>query len=245
MSELSTLEPDEQTRGAASSGRPVRRRRGLPGGRAVIGAFLVAAAAVGIFGAYLSATAAPTTRYVVAARDLAIGTRLEPADVELVAMELPDAQADRAISEPEAALVDGLEGLVVLGPLTAGDLVMASQVVDDGDADGAVTMSFALPAERALAGRIRKGEAIDVIATFPGAGGKAYTEVVIRGATVFDVADAASSGVSGQARTFLVQVADLEAAQRLAYALDVADVQVARSGDPDAVTPDRYRPAEG
>lgn len=241
--DVSTLEPEDQTRVTSPSESTVRRRRGLPGGRAVVGAFLVAAAAVGIFGAYLSATAAPTTRYVVAARDLPIGTRLVPSDLELVAMELPDGQADRAISEAEAALVDGLDGLVVLGPLVAGDLVMESQVVDDGDADGAVTLSFALPAERALAGRIRKGESIDVLATYPGTGGQPYTEVVIRGAIVFDVVDSTAGGVSGPGRTFLVQVPGLEEAQRLAHALDVAEVVVARSGDADADTPDRYRPA--
>ena len=46
--------PSESTAPPAS--RPLRRRRGLPSGRAVVGGFLVALAAVGVFAAYTSAT---------------------------------------------------------------------------------------------------------------------------------------------------------------------------------------------
>ena len=69
--------PPLATTGRVSSsdpgGRTIRPRRSLPGGRAVVGAFLVVVAAVGTFGAYLSATAAPSTSYLVAARSFQLG----------------------------------------------------------------------------------------------------------------------------------------------------------------------------
>lgn len=240
MSDVSTVEPDSQTRPASSADRVVTRRRGLPGGRAVVGAFLVAAAAVGTFGAYLSATAEPTTRYVVAARDLAIGEELTGDAVRFVAVDLPAEQADRAVSVAELEAVE--DTLTALGPLQAGDLVMESQVLAEAGGDDATTISFALPADRALAGRIRKGETIDVIATFPGTGGRPYTEVVVRNAEVFAVSDSAG-GLAGDGSTFLVQVRDLGEAQRLAHALHVAEVVVVRSGDAQADTPQPYQPA--
>src|SRR5687768_720166 len=68
-----SLAPASGARGGAAGalgGRAVRRRSALPTGRAVVGGFLVALAALGIFAAYSSATAGPTTSYVVARRDL-------------------------------------------------------------------------------------------------------------------------------------------------------------------------------
>ncbi len=79
--------PAEQARGS-SKGPTVRPRRGLPSGRAVVGGFLVALAAIGVFAAYTSATAEPVTEYVVAARDLTPGEQLTSGDVELVAIDL-------------------------------------------------------------------------------------------------------------------------------------------------------------
>ena len=42
---------------ATGTSRPLRRRRGLPSGRAVVGGFLVALATVGVFAAYTAANA--------------------------------------------------------------------------------------------------------------------------------------------------------------------------------------------
>src|SRR5690606_28245478 len=86
------------TNGSGPPGpRSVRRRRSLPGGRAVAGAFLVTAAAAGVFAAYLDATAAPSTAWLVAAGDIAPGDVLDGADLDAVAMEVPAAQQDRLV----------------------------------------------------------------------------------------------------------------------------------------------------
>ena len=68
--------------------RTVRRRRGLPGSRAVVGGLLVAASAVGLFAAASRSGDGPTHSYVIARHDLAAGTRLEASHLELAPMEV-------------------------------------------------------------------------------------------------------------------------------------------------------------
>ena len=65
-----TLSPPRPATGQNGGGRPLRRRRALPGGRAVVGGFLIALAAVGIFAAYTGATSDGRQRFVVARNDL-------------------------------------------------------------------------------------------------------------------------------------------------------------------------------
>ncbi|TML58120.1 MAG: hypothetical protein E6G17_12765, partial [Actinobacteria bacterium] len=87
---MQVAERDTVAVGAGNgAGRAVRRRRSLPSGRALVGGLLVAIAAVGVFGAWLSATAAPTSSYVVARHDIAPGHRVTRADLALVRLHLP------------------------------------------------------------------------------------------------------------------------------------------------------------
>src|SRR5215210_6359354 len=98
--------PAGTTNGSEPPARAVRRRRGLPGSRAVVGGLLVAASAVGLFAAASSSDAGPGHSYVVARLDLA------PA--------LTSRVFDRA---------DALVGATLLAPLGAGELVQTSAVV--------------------------------------------------------------------------------------------------------------------
>src|SRR4051794_21908661 len=90
-------------------------RRGLPSGRAVVGGFLVALAAVGIFAAYSGAQRRSRTFYVVAAHDVAPGTRLSAADLSLTAIDLPVATR----RHPFRGAPDG-EGSLGVGPIARG-----------------------------------------------------------------------------------------------------------------------------
>lgn len=238
MSDTATIAPEEAPEHTPST-RTVRRRRGLPGGRAVVGAFLVTVAAVGVFGAYLSATAEPATRYAVAARDIAPGTRLTGQEFSYVALDLPEAQAAGAVSEAQAPQVPGF---TTVGPVRAGDLLLSSLLIDDRGADQRYTMSFSVPDERALAGKVGVGEVVDVVATYPGTAGRAYTDIVVRGAEVLELAERA--GQLGQTtQTFLVALTDLVAVQRLAHAIDTAEVFIVRPGTgADDPVPAPYRP---
>src|SRR5947209_18990130 len=89
----------------ANQGRAARvvvPRRTLPSGRAVTGGFLVAIAALGTFSAYRSTAAGPTHRYLVAARDIAAGTTVQPSDLATTTVDLPDDLARRAFTQPAA-----------------------------------------------------------------------------------------------------------------------------------------------
>lgn len=220
--------------------RTVHPRRGLPGGRAVVGGFLVAVAAVGTFAAYTGATAEPGTRYVVAARDLPVGTRLQAADLTTVALDLPEAQADRAVPEERS---DELVDLVTLGPLGAGDIVNRTDVVQLTSDSSHQTISFAVPRSRALMGAIRPGETVDVVATYRGDAGGSFSAYVVRGARV--VAVEGGSGTFGEdGLVFTVAVTSPDHVLAIANAVDAAEVFVTRpaqEGDP-AATPSPFRP---
>lgn len=246
MTDTPTLPPTTTTPAAAEGGdarRTIRPRRSLPGGRAVIGAFLVVVAAVGTFGAYLSATAAPDTTYMVATRAFQIGDVIEESDLvgadaafRAVPIDLPDAQAERAITS-SAAEAGGLLGQVVVAPIAAGDLLQRTHfVTTDGATDG-VSMSFSLPVDRALAGRVGAGERIDIIATFATAGRTSETRLVARGVTVISATDG-GDGLNGGRVTLTVELPDLATAQQLQHAVDTAQVALLRGGDADAPTPD-------
>src|SRR3954471_4712183 len=122
MTDLATAPPPVSTNGAAAT-RTVRRRRTLPGGRAVVGGFLVALSAVGVFSAWTASTSGPSQRYVVATHDIAPGDRIARGDLTVVALDLPDAQRHHAFTD-----LDLLVGATALAPLADGQLVQSSDV---------------------------------------------------------------------------------------------------------------------
>ena len=214
----------------------------------MVGALLVAAAAVVTFAAYLDATAAPTRSYVVATATIEPGTRLSSmAEVGerfgTIALDLSDEVAARVVP---ASAVDGLVGQVVVTPLQPGDLLTRTQVVDDGGAEGAQTLSFSLPRTAAVAGALRAGERIDVLATF-GSGDGAYTAYVVRGVPLLGVTapDGGSLG-GGSELTLTVAVSALRDVQALGHAVNTAEVFVTRSTaspEVDDPAPGAFRPS--
>lgn len=248
MTDAPTLSSPTTATADGDDRRTIRPRRSLPGGRAVVGAFLVVVAAVGTFGAYLSATAAPDTSYMVATRAFEIGHVIEESDLvgsdagfRAVPIDLPEDQAARAVTSA-ARDAERLLGQVVVAPIAAGDLLQHTQFVGIDGATEGVSMSFSLPVDRALAGRVRAGERIDVIATFTAAGRTNQTRLVARDVAVVSV-DGGGEGLDGGRVTMTVEVPDLAEAQELQHAVDTAQVALLRGGDeaapsPDAVTSD-------
>lgn len=167
------------------------RRAALPNGRAVLGGLLVAASAVGTYAAWSAAGDPPTTRYAVAARDIAVGEVLEIGDVELVAFDAPAGLAAAAFEGDDADL---LLGQVAVAPLAAGDLVQRSAVVVPEDADGARQLSFPIDVSSALAGTLEVGERVDVVVTSGGGGSAATSDIVATGATVARILGDAGGG---------------------------------------------------
>ncbi|MEA3019812.1 MAG: hypothetical protein QOI47_1336 [Actinomycetota bacterium] len=175
MTDLATM-PAPTTNGRGP--KPVTRRRSLPGGRAVLGGFLVAVSATGVFATWSAASRGPSTRYVVVTADVAPGERIERRDLALVALDLPDAQRRMAFTDMRV-----LVGAVALGPLAHGQLVQVSEVAKPLGAPERAQISLRIEPGAAVGGELRPGDLIDVIATYT-AGGKPETSTISHGAIV-------------------------------------------------------------
>ena len=210
-------------------GPTVRRRRGLPNGRAVVGGLLVAVAAVGVFSAYTSSTAGPTTRYVVAARDLSPGERIDAAALELVALELPEQQRRRSFEDP-APLVDA----TVVEPLLQGELLQEGSVVATGAGTGARSLSFAVEPARAVNAVLRPAERVDILATF-GTGDQACTHVVASDVPLVAVSEN-QGAIVGEATgvTVTVSVESAQQAVAITHAANAGAVTLVRATDAGA-----------
>lgn len=217
--------------GGSEVTRRIARPRSLPGGRAVVGALLVAAAAVATFAAYLDATATPDRSFLVATAPIDPGTRLlSMEDVSARFGTVPvDLHGDVAARLVDADAVAELVGQVVVAPLAAGDLLSTSQLVADGGVERAQTLSFALPRTAALGGTLQPGERIDVLATF-GSGDSAYTAFVVRGVPLLRVtAPDGGTIASGSEVILTVAVTELVDVQALGHAVHTASVFVTRA----------------
>jgi Flp pilus assembly protein CpaB len=144
----------------------------------------------------LRATAAPlpeTVRVTVAARDLGAGTRLSAADLTTVSLP-PEAVPAGRIRDPV--------GRELAGPLRRGAPLTDASVLGPGlvrDRPGLVAMPVRLP-DTAMAGLLRLGERVDLLATDPAGSGPAST--VVRDALVLALPPppegAATDGLPGR-----------------------------------------------
>jgi Flp pilus assembly protein CpaB len=205
------------------AGRPLRRRRALPSGRAVVGGFLVALAAVGVFAAYTSATAGPTSSYAVAARDLAPGDRITPGALRLLPLDLPDEQRRRSYD-----VLEPLLDTTVVEPLLAGELVQEGSLIASNAAPGSRTVSFAIDAAHAVNGTLRAGERVDVLATF-GSGGEACTFLVAGDVPLVAVSETTSSLVSQGGITVTLEADTADAGLAISHAANAGTVTLVRT----------------
>jgi hypothetical protein len=227
--------------GGPGATRRISRRRTLPGGRAVLGALLVALAVVGVVASHLAATATPRDRYLVAAAAVPAGTYLgDTASVRTtfrqVAIDLPAELATRAVHVDDA---EALVGRRLLAALEPGDLLLASGLAAVGEEPGTSTFTFAVPADAAVGGALTVGDRVDVLAT-AGTGGDATTAYVIRAAPLSAVT-AIGAGLGGDVLRLTVELARQPDVQALAHALATADVVVVRSPDATSPAPPPYR----
>ncbi len=219
----------------ARRGRRGGNRRGLPTGRALAGGLLVTMAAVVVFAAYAGANERPSTSVAVARRDLDPGQRLGADDVEVRSVEVASDIADRSFSDASA-----LVGAVTLGPVGAGELVQEGSVrlgsaAAPGSASADATaddtgpeFSFPVDRERALAGDVRPGEEVDLLATF-GSGSDATTEVLARRARVLHVQEARTGTLGSSGRLVLtVGLASDAEVVDVAHASEVAAITLVR-----------------
>ncbi len=179
MAVLTRAEPGERRRTSAAP-RRIERRESLPGGRAVVGGLLVGLAAVGTFAAWQAAGGEPTSQYVVAARDVGVGARLAPDDLEFATMDLGEATAAGAFTADASSLA---LGQITVAPLAVGDLVQRSAIVVPDDAEARRQLSFPVEAAHGLAGTVERGEVVDVVVS----SGEARSRIAVAGAVVADI----------------------------------------------------------
>jgi len=166
---------------AEASNRPVvRRRRPLPGGRAVFGGFLVAVAVVGTVAAQQAASGPPKTRFVVAAAPLVAGRAIRANELTTRPLDLPEPLARRAYQDPGPLI-----GRVLAATLAQGELLQASALAQRGPAPGEREVSFTADPARSLGQRIAAGDLVDVYAT-SGQGDGGRTAAVVRSVRVID-----------------------------------------------------------
>jgi hypothetical protein len=189
------------------------RRRALPAGRAVIGGFLVAVAAVVVFAASLTGASKPGQSWVVAAHPLAAGTVIGPGDVSSSTMRLSKPAAAVAYRQP--ALVVGRTLAVAL---PAGALVDAPALVAPRQQPAVRPVSVA--ADPVSLVGLSRGEAVDVLAA-EGTGNGAAVRVVVRGATLMQVGEGGSgtlpTGATGQVTVGVSSLAEVEAVVQAAH----------------------------
>ena len=202
--------------------RPPVRRRPLPGGRAVVGGLLVAAAAVGLFSLSTRAQGGPSQSYVVVRHAIAPGARLAESDLTRLPLDLPPTLAQHAFRD-----VRTLVGATTIAPLSSGELVQASAVVAkaSGPASREITFGVAGPT---LAAGLESGERVDVVATF-GSGTDAFSTVVLRQALVIGINPGRDRVAGGSEASITVAVEDPDDAVALAHAVQLAKLTVVRA----------------
>jgi Flp pilus assembly protein CpaB len=221
----------------------LRRRVALPGGRAIVGGLLVAAAALGVFAVSAGAGGQPATSYVTVVGPVPPGQRLEPADLQLVPIDLPGSTAALSFDSLDEAV-----GAITLAPLEGGELLARSGVLaadaDTGPLPPSAEFSFPVERERAVDGSLQPGERVDVLATYDTTDG-GYTTVITRDARVTAIAAAGSDTLASPGTLVLtLAVSSPDEVLALAHASEVAAVTVVRAtrAASDQQLPNTYRP---
>lgn len=195
-------------------------------------AVLVLLAGVGYLSVYRQQS--KRTEVVVAVRALAAGSVVRASDLSSAGLA-----GDKRVL---ATLVPaGEEGLVVgrtlRSAVAAGAPLSASVVAAPGR--GVATLTLAVPALHALAGELRPGDRVSVLATFTDVNGGAQTRVVARNLVV--VAVGAASGFDAATQTIPVTVAlpgpDLSRASTLALANETGKIDLLREAGAGSSTP--------
>jgi Flp pilus assembly protein CpaB len=193
----------------------------LPSARAILGGLLITVAAVGTFATWRQTSATPDTAYVMARQPLEPGHRLTGDDLRLEQVALPGALADAAFSDVEDVI-----GRVTLGPIGEGELLQSGQVSENAEApDPHVEVSFTLPRDRAVDGRLRSGDRVDIFVTRDD-----ITSPVLEGIQVVAVTDGGGSSlVSGTDVTITVGLEDVTRRVDLIHAVRAGEVTLVRS----------------
>lgn len=229
------------------------RRAGLPGGRAVLGGLLIAAAAVVVFAGVVATGRGGSASYVVAAQALAAGTVIAPGDTATGTFRLPAATRVQAFADTGTVI-----GRALAVAVRPGELIQSSMLDPAGGGTGLRPVSVAVDTTSLAA--LRSGDSVDVLAAPSGSGsaggaGSAGTgpsgssgsasgpgpgiTVVLRGAALLSVESAGSTlaPVSGSGTVVTLGVESLEEAEMVVQAAHSGTVILVRAEPSDGVGP--------
>jgi Flp pilus assembly protein CpaB len=151
----------------------------------VVGALLIAVAAVVVFGAWLSARGSDGRPWVVAAAPLSAGTTLTAADLTEASMTLSGAAGAQAFADAGPLL-----GRVLAAPVAAGGLVQSGDLVPGGQQP--LLRPVTVTDSTSDVADLQIGTAVDVLVTVGDDSG-ARTALVVRGAQVISLTRATST----------------------------------------------------
>jgi Flp pilus assembly protein CpaB len=211
------------------------RRRALPTGRAVIGGFLVAVAAVIVFGAALASAGTHETQYAVATRTLAVGSVIGPGDLSTEGAKLPSSVESQAFRS-----TGSLIGRSIAVTVDPGELIQASMLSPVGASSGLRPVSVTVDPD-SLSG-LSPGDAVDVLATADSTDSSSSTApvtVVLRGASLISVSPADSSLLSGSTSGPLVTlgVSDLSEVEAVVQAAHAGTITLVLAEPGDGIGP--------
>lgn len=200
----------------ADTTRRIRPRRGLPSGRALLGALLITTAVVATFALVDNAPTPAVDNYAVVVRDLAVGATIGPGDVETHPADLPAEVGATIVRRPDHAA-----GATVLRPLHAGELLDERDLrpADDfGDVEsrGAHELTIPVAVERAPSA-LQPGDRVTVLAFDEG--DRTLVTAVEDGRVLrFDPAPATLGGAGGARLTLAIDdPGDVLAVTRASY----------------------------
>lgn len=159
---------------------------------------------------------------LVAARDLPIGSVLRIQSVTQAALPSDSSLARVLIPADQ---LQTRTGWLIERAVRAGEPLRWSDLRDATASDGSRAMSIPIDPEHAVAGSVRVGDVVDVIAVYDGT-----ARWVLVGAPVIEVGDVSSRDGIGGTRPYTVTVSvNEQAALRLAWAVRDATVEVVRA----------------
>ena len=220
------------------AGPIVTRRRGGLGPRPVVGALLVAVAAVVLFAVALSATGGNRTFYVIAARSMAAGTVIGPGDTTTAKLDLTGASRGAAFSQPAVVI-----GRALAVPVDAGELIESSLLTPVG----AVQLRpVSIPVDANSVSELQAGDPVDVLSvptasgTSPSSDAGPSVVVVVRGATLLAIDRSGGgllSGGTGGTVIATLGVANLDETEQLVAASHTGTVDLVRAEPADGTGP--------
>ena len=197
----SPLEPTQTLAGlSARAGVLFGRRKAFTNGRAVLGGFLVAAAASIVFVATIAGHRHGSGDYAVATTRLAAGAVISPGDTASAAIQLPGSSAATAFSDP-ASLV----GRTLVADATPGELIQSSMLAPVGTTPGLRPVSVSVDPDSVA--DLAPGDSVDVLAV-PSSSSETgavtgAVGVVVRGASLIAIDSSGGSSI-GSSETTLV-----------------------------------------